>query len=179
MNRPPIVNRKPPLAELVDKWLDYWLTPKPMCMDQLDGLLNVQRYSTDILEKLWKRNTTDYIQPWWRHDMETPYTLLILCQRNPQMVGGFSSQRLSNEELWCFNWFWTNIEQTNFRCFETLRISSGGAVMSDQGSSFVLFCCGLEPLGHWQWCNRDHMVTLVPMKQSLTWMTHIFVGKLG
>ena len=33
---------------------------------------------------------------WWRHDMETIFALLALCEGNPSVTDGFPSQRTSN-----------------------------------------------------------------------------------
>ena len=33
---------------------------------------------------------------WWRHDMETLSLWLALCEGNPPVTGGFTSQRASN-----------------------------------------------------------------------------------
>ena len=37
----------------------------------------------------------------WRHGMETPSSLLALCEGNPSVTDGFPSQKVSNAELWC------------------------------------------------------------------------------
>ena len=38
-------------------------------------------------------NTPLWNRTWWCHQMETFYTLLALCERNPPVTGGFSSIR--------------------------------------------------------------------------------------
>ena len=35
-------------------------------------------------------------KPWWRHQMESVFVLLAVCERNPPVTGGFLSQRASN-----------------------------------------------------------------------------------
>ena len=35
-------------------------------------------------------------ESWWRHQMETVFALLALCEGNPQEIGGFPSQKASN-----------------------------------------------------------------------------------
>ena len=42
--------------------------------------------------------------PWWLHDMDMISILLTLCEGNPLITGGFSLQKASNAELWCFLW---------------------------------------------------------------------------
>ena len=46
---------------------------------------------------------------WWRHQMETFFTLLALCEGNPPVTGGFPSQRsvLRSFEF-SLIWAWTN-----------------------------------------------------------------------
>ena len=41
-----------------------------------------------------------YRYPWWRHDNDTLSTLLVLCEENAPMTGGFPSQKANNAELW-------------------------------------------------------------------------------
>ena len=41
----------------------------------------------------------DYLSPWWRHQMETFFALLALCEGNPPVPGGFPSQRLVTRSL--------------------------------------------------------------------------------
>ena len=41
--------------------------------------------------------------PWWRHQMETFSDLLALCDGNPPVTGGFSSQRPVTRPWW-FLW---------------------------------------------------------------------------
>ena len=38
----------------------------------------------------------DWFNPWWRHAMETVYSLLTLCEGNPPITDGFPSQRVVN-----------------------------------------------------------------------------------
>ena len=38
-------------------------------------------------------------RPCWRNGMETLYTLLVLCEENPLVIGGYPLQRASNVEL--------------------------------------------------------------------------------
>ena len=44
--------------------------------------------------------------------METISALLVLCEGNPPVNGGFPSQKASDAELWCFLWSEQTVEQT-------------------------------------------------------------------
>ena len=46
----------------------------------------------------------DITKAWWRHDMETLSTSLAPCEENPPVNGGFSSQWVSDADIWCFLW---------------------------------------------------------------------------
>ena len=39
---------------------------------------------------------------WWRHQMQSFFVLLALCEGNPPVTGGFSSQRTNNEGFCVF-----------------------------------------------------------------------------
>ena len=47
-------------------------------------------------------NLTGLPVTWWCFNMKMISTLLVLCEGNPPVTGGFPSQKTSNEELSCF-----------------------------------------------------------------------------
>ena len=62
------------------------------------------------------------VSSWWRHQMETRFLLLALCEGNPLVTGGFPSQR---PVTWSFGVFfdlhmnkWLS-KQSRHRWFET------------------------------------------------------------
>ena len=46
----------------------------------------------------------DYQESWWCHNMVMLSALLALCEGNPSVTGGCSSQRASDKELSCYPW---------------------------------------------------------------------------
>ena len=40
----------------------------------------------------WHQGKSYHVWAWWRHQMETFSTLLVLCERNLQVTGGFPSK---------------------------------------------------------------------------------------
>ena len=44
-----------------------------------------------------------WYRSWWKHNMETLSTLLVLCHWNPRVTGGFPSQGASSKNLLCFS----------------------------------------------------------------------------
>ena len=58
--------------------------------------------------------------PRWRHQMETFYASLALCERNPPVTGGFPSQRPVTRSFFCF--LWSAPEQSVAQTIETLAI---------------------------------------------------------
>ena len=62
----------------------------------------------------WKLPHCVQIYTLWCHDMKTFSALLALCEGNPPVTSGFSSQSVSNMELWCLLWFASEqmVEQT-------------------------------------------------------------------
>ena len=56
----------------------------------------IQVWTLEIFEHGFRHANCDTLVTWWRHQMETFSALLVLCEGNPPVTGGFPSQRGRN-----------------------------------------------------------------------------------
>ena len=54
------------------------------------------------LQCIWEHVTDEDRYPWWRHEIETFFALLVLCDENPHGTQWVSSQRVRIARLWYF-----------------------------------------------------------------------------
>ena len=69
----------------------------------------------------------------------------ILCEANPPMIGGFSSQRVNDAELWfCFRYSQKAVEQSICQWFETPWYAC--CFLTDTRQRFQKECAQIHPL---------------------------------
>ena len=52
---------------------------------------------------IWWRQFDEVTLSWWHHQMETFSAVLVLCEGNPPVIGGFTSQMASYTEMFPFD----------------------------------------------------------------------------
>ena len=85
---------------------------------------------------------------WWRHQMETVSALLVLCEGNPLVTGGFPSQRPVTERFNIFVDLYLKkrlIKQSARRWFETLPRQSLTSVLQLPLSYWMPRSCNTGP----------------------------------
>ena len=121
----------------------------------------------------WSPVTEIFFVFWWCHDMETVSELLVLCERNSPVTGGFLSQWATNAKCWCFIYHWpkpavdTNIQVANDGRYNGVHVTS---LELRHISS-----CYASTFRHWGlFKNVYELLNLRALKISILYKNHIF-----